>query len=749
VKQKCFAAPFSFVNMPNFIQKIFNRLTSKSVSGIGWMDSSNSDPFAIWASNKRVSPAKAMTVYNGWVYACVRAISEEIANMRWRLFKMDNEEASEIFEHDLLDLLNGVSETQTGYELKYLMGSHLELAGNFYAVMDGVKASKDGKPTGIPKALYPLNPSGVRVVVDRSQFPSRITKFEYTSYGKRYEFDPAEILHLKYPDPSDLHEGIGTAQSIPLWIDADNYAMEFNRRFFINGARIGGVLESDNARTESQLQFIKKSFEAIHKGYDSAYKTLVLPKGTKYTQASESQKDMDFNNLMVMMRDRILAGFRVPRTVLGITDDVNRANAEATNYVFALRTIKPKMQLIVSYLNEFLVPLYGENLFLDFEDPVPENTELKVKEMAASVGVLSPNEQRERYFGYEPIDGADEPLAPVTMQPIGTPDTTPEVNPDTPKKSKRKKHLQTGSGARPSVKYAKAAKMRHSLNKDFTEKMSAAFELFQSQQKEVSQKSIGDLTDKDWAIIYRSFETRIQPYIKLVASAIRKFNRGQKERALKNLERAIKSVKSAKGIDQEVLFNLQNEIGITINFVTPALTDLYDKEGAEASSLVGAPVSTLPRTILDRTIGLMAKSYNETTLDLLKTKLDQGISEGLSISELKDTISQIYEYSDESRAEMVARTEAFRTANLATKEAWSQSGVVTTIKWYTAEDSLVCPLCAPMDGQVISVDENFFNKGDTAQGSDGSTFDITYSDVETPPLHPDCRCYIRPEDLTN
>ncbi len=234
-----------------------------------------------------------------------------------------------------------------------------------------------------------------------------------------------------------------------------------------------------------------------------------------------------------------------------------------------------------------------------------------------------------------------------------------------------------------------------------------------------------------------------------MAAAIRKLNRGQKERVLRNLEGAIKSVKSAKGIDKGALFNLQNEIGITIDFVTPALTDLYDKEGQAAGSLVGFDVATLPRKILDQTISLMAKSYSETTLDLLKNKLDQGISEGQSINDLKNTISQIYEYSDESRAEMVARTEAFRTANLATKEAWNQSGVVTTIKWYTAEDSLVCPLCAPMDGQVISVNDNFFNKGDTAQGSDGSTFDITYSDVETPPLHPDCRCYIRPEDIAN
>ncbi|GIW70333.1 MAG: hypothetical protein KatS3mg101_1080 [Patescibacteria group bacterium] len=77
------------------------------------------------------------------------------------------------------------------------------------------------------------------------------------------------------------------------------------------------------------------------------------------------------------MRDKILAGFRVPKTILGTSEsETNRATAETANYVFAARTIKPKVQMIISYLNEFLVPRYGDNLFIDFVDPVPENREL-------------------------------------------------------------------------------------------------------------------------------------------------------------------------------------------------------------------------------------------------------------------------------------------------------------------------------------------------------------------------------------
>lgn len=724
--------------MPGFFKNLLNGLRGKSAG----VTSIESDPFAVWASNKRVSPAKAMSVYNGWVYACIRAIAEEIANMQWRLFQVQantNGDVEELFDHESLDLLNGVNEFQTGYELKYTIAAHLELTGNFYGYLEGVKSA-----TEKPKAIHPLSPDRITVVRDRSTFPNRITSYRYTDNGKIYEFKPYEILHLKYPDPSDPLEGVGTVQSIGIWIDADTYAMEFNKRFFQNGARIGGILESDNARTDVQLEYIKKSFEAIHKGYDSAYKTLILPKGTKYTQASETQKDMDFPNLSLMMRDRILAGFRVPRTVLGITDDVNRANAEATNYIFALRTIKPKMELIVSYLNEFLMPRYGTDLYLDFEDPVPENTELKIREMQAAGGILSPNESRQRYFGYEPIENGNEVLVPFNVIPLGAPAPAP---------AKQVNRPGAKNGKRPSVRYAKAAKMRQELGKEFTEKTIEAFKALEAKRQEVIKKSITDMTSEDFAVVYTGFKLRVTNYIKLVEIAFKKLNKQQKAKVLSNLPQAIKAIKTMqKGVDKADLFNLDEEVGVTIDLSTPPLTDLYEKESKEAAALLG--ISELDvlanpevKRALDRAIELMARSYNETTLELLKGKLDQGINSGASISELTDLVGQIYEYSDTARAEMIARTESFRIANDATKQTWKESGVVKTIRWYTAEDEAVCPYCAPMDGKIVKIEDNFFNQGDSVQGEDGSKLDITYSDVGSPPLHPDCRCYTRPEEL--
>jgi hypothetical protein len=48
-------------------------------------------------------------------------------------------------------------------------------------------------------------------------------------------------------------------------------------------------------------------------------------------------------------------------------------------------------------------------------------------------------------------------------------------------------------------------------------------------------------------------------------------------------------------------------------------------------------------------------------------------------------------------------------------------------------------MCQAMHWKVISLDENFVNKGDT-----WAWVKIDYSDVDWPPLHPNCRCTLLP-----
>jgi len=697
-------------------------------SGIG-----GADPFILWRRQKKIPAQKAFEVYSGWVYACIRAIAEELANMKFRLFEVKKDGTNEeLFEHELLDILDAVNQFQTGYELKYQTAAHLEVCGNSYWLLDGVKSETD-KPT----AIYVLPPQQVKII--KAPLPEFIKGYKYEFDGTTKIFQTYEILHHKYPDPSDPYEGIGTVQSIAQWIDADNYAMEFNRRFFLNGARLGGFLESESAKTPEQLDYLKKSFEGIYKGVENAYKVAALPTGTKFQEAQQGQKDLDFANLMTMMRDRILAGFRVPRTALGITDDVNRANAEATNYVFALRTIKPKMELLVSYLNEFLVPRYGDNLYLSFEDPVPENMDMKIREMQAATGsqpIISVNEGREEYMGLGPVENGENVMTDFSKVPLGKP--IPKAVGEKPKVKVTGKPSRKKSGA----------KMRKDIAGKIAEQALKEITVFSEKLQETKNKDITKLNDEEYGLVWKAFLTRVTPYEKAQAEAVKKFNKDQKKEVIENLSSAIK----AKDVNEDYLFNLDNSISAVIDLSTPILTELFSKEGKAAAELIGVDdidvLTPEARKALNEAIGLMARKYNETTMDLLKSKLEAGISEGMGLDKLKDVVSEVYDFSDEIRAEQVARTETFRVANSATKEAWKQTGVVKSIKWYTASDERVCPYCESMNGKVIGIDDNFFDKGEEVTGSDGSKFNVDYSDVGAPPLHVSCRCYTRPEEIT-
>lgn len=689
-----------------------------------------SDAITLWASQKRIPFEKAMAVFNGWVYACIRAIAEGIATIDFRLFEIAGDGTeTERFDDELLDILNAANPYQTGNELKYRTAAHLEQTGNAYWLLDGVENESDK-----PIAIYILNPKYVKIKIEDGQ----LVHYEYRTTHKTIEYQPYEIIHFKYPDPDDDVYGIGTVQAIAQWIDADNYASDYNRSFFLNAARPDAILKSDTAVTADQLKFLKKSFEELYKGVQNAHKVVALPKGSDFQAINWNMKDMDFQNLQMVMRDRILAGFRVPKTILGTAEsETNRATADTAKYIFAERTLKPKMNLITLTLNEFFVPRYGENIFLNFTDPVPEDREQERLNFATALGnapYRSVNEVRETE-GLPPIDRGDSVMVPFNFTPLGKPE-----------EKAAKPRLKTAGNGKPSTRYARNAKKRQEIVKEIAEKVSneVAEIIKKAAEVQIKMKHIGELPDDDFEAIYKSFALRVTPYERKLRDSLRDFNAKEKEEVIRNLPQEIKAINPANLVDEAA------SVGALINLASPILLDLFEKEGAAAAELIGSTftLDSNLRDAVERSVELLAQTYEDTTLQLLKEKLEQGLSEGLGIDGLKDLVKEVYEFSDDVRAETVARTEAFRIANEATKESWKQSGVVKTIKWYTASDERVCPYCAPLHGKVISIDENFFEKGDTITGSDGSKLKLDYADVSAGALHANCRCYTRPEEIS-
>lgn len=707
----------------------------------------NTNPFAIWQPETNgVDPRKAMAVYSGWVYGCVRAIAEEIGQAQLKLYKFNKEgKKEEILTHPVLDILDGVNSFQSGYDFRYIVAADLELTGDAFIFLDGVKNENDK-----PQALYVLSPAEIKI--KKGDFRNPIASYIYTppNGGKAVEFQPYQILHLKYPNPLDPSRGMGTVSAIAQWIDSDNYATEYNRLFFLKGAKIGGILETTANMTPEQLKRLKASFEDTYGGLDNSHKVALMPPGIKYTPMGETQKEMDFNAGQSRLRDNILAGFRVPKTILGAAEsETNRATAETANYVFAARTITPKLKMIAAYLNEFFVPRFGEGIYVEFENIIPEDRAQTIAELTATTAgqpVVSVNEAREQYLGLGPVSGdADAVMTDFSKMPLGTPE-----------KSMAPPRLRTNGITPPPAKKDFLRRQGKRAKEDMIADIMKGIMNTVSSQKKSSEDGVEDekvgiaqMTDEEYDVVHKGFVVRVTPYERAMQKAIQELNELQEEEVLGKVEELTKGVKA---ISKGDIFNLADWTQLLINAATPILANLHKREGEAAGELLGRSdinvVTPETKRALDKAIKLMADSYTSTTLDLLKDTLEEGLQQGLSQPKLKNEIKKIYEFSNNSRALQVARTETFRVANGATHDAWKESGVVKTYRWYTAADERVCEFCGPMMKKPpIGINDTFFKKGETIRGRDGGTMNTDYGAVEYPPIHPNCRCYVRPAEI--
>jgi SPP1 gp7 family putative phage head morphogenesis protein len=132
-----------------------------------------------------------------------------------------------------------------------------------------------------------------------------------------------------------------------------------------------------------------------------------------------------------------------------------------------------------------------------------------------------------------------------------------------------------------------------------------------------------------------------------------------------------------------------------------------------------------------------AGDVTNTTYEAVRSQLLAGIAEGEGIPKLRKRIESVFENAGRVRSEMIARSEIIRASNFGAEEAYKQSGVVSGKEWLTAFDERTCDQCAAMNGKIVELGRNYFEKGDEFMG-----LKLDYEDVGYPPLHVKCRCTI-------
>ena len=149
--------------------------------------------------------------------------------------------------------------------------------------------------------------------------------YTYTVNNLTRTFAPSELSFLFF-ETYDGIRGRGLKQLAQESMAADNMAQKYNRKFYQNGARIGGIVEVDTDARKETRDAIRGQFQAF--ANDDAFKVAVLDHGMKYTPIGLNQTDAQYIESRQFSVEEISRFTGIPKHMLQTGKEAYNSNAQ-------------------------------------------------------------------------------------------------------------------------------------------------------------------------------------------------------------------------------------------------------------------------------------------------------------------------------------------------------------------------------------------------------------------------------------
>ncbi len=606
---------------------------------------------------------------SAWVYICVSAIATQASDADFKLFENKKDKQEEITdqEHPILSLFNRINDNSVSSDFYEGTLTSLELQGNayWYIVRDRL---------GIPRAMYFMRPDWTVIVPDTND---GVQGFLYgPDRTKQVAFEKQEVMHIKYFNPTNYYYGHSPITSARIAIESDLYAAGYTRNFFKNSARPDGVLRTEADLSDPEYRKLRKRWGESHQGVDNAYRTAILTGGMDYKLIGINQKDADFIAQMKFMRETILAVLKVPPAIVGIFEYANYANAEMQKKIFWANVLTKKLNKIAEYINaDLILPTWGTKYTVKYDytnvEALKENLDT-IHTRARDdykAGLVTRNEARR-------IIGMDD-----------TPDGDVFVSVPQPTQ---------GKGLILKKKFD--LEKIHILAKNLDQKREGRIKLIREEWQNALSKLFADQKKRFMAEFKRQLQKKDIDWSKVDVQAI--IDKGEYTEEI--------AVESEKYIEKcmDEGFKHAEEIsrtGLVFGINAPEVTNIREN-------------------ILSK----LVSNTNPTTVETLRTAIEQAFIDKLTATELTRHIETIWEGWQGYRAERIARTEAANAFGTSSFLYYKKAGIQHKI-WMTMGDEKVSLTCTINEGQgEIPMDEAF-ESGDYHE-----------------PGHVNCRCSVVP-----
>ena len=298
-----------------------------------------------------------------------------------------------------------------------------KLTGNRYIY--GI-SPENGENKGIYSQLYNLPAHLIEIKSDGMFKP--VSKYTMVYNKNKYDLTADEVLHIADFNPD--YQGNGTHLYGQSPIEAGirvlttaNESVETNLKFLHNQSARGMLTPEDDQLTPTQAQQLKDALRRNYQGSKSANDIMITGKKFSWVNFGLSTSDLQLLESYNASIKDLCNLYGVPVQLLNNTDSTTYDNYRIARKVLFTNAVIPELNKIRDEFNRWLVPLFGENLYFDFDysaipELMPEQQQL-IDNLSKSYWLTS-NEKREA-SGY----GIDEDnpimndyLVPAGMMPI-------------------------------------------------------------------------------------------------------------------------------------------------------------------------------------------------------------------------------------------------------------------------------------------------------------------------------------------
>jgi hypothetical protein len=399
---------------------------------------------------------------------------------------------------------------------------------------------------------------------------------------------------------------------------------------------------------------------------------------------------------------------------------------------------------IVEQINEFLTPLFGLGMWVDFDYLVPADKEFELKEREIGFNKwLTVNEIR-RDVGRPELVGGDVLYGSLLSVPqIGVGGTK------SAKVSQYEMKLDKPNLGVPNIK-AKRLRLKikardfrlKQYGVDIADRFEAKFnqlsiknkvltlkvvDVKKKEQKSVKQLNLSSDQKLEWW--YKTIESKRKLDGQWKSKMLGLFEK-QGAKILENLANsdAFKGVKmkATKQKIDELMFDYDEEVKTTISIIKPEYYNSLIAGASLASDLIGeqtVDILSIPECV--KWLNTVADKYGEGMVETTRSELSRifevALNEGQSNYQVQQQIQGYFENIAPYRAEMISRTESARSLTASQGFVWDTYGF-KKVEWYA--EPTACETCQGLSLDDWSVD----------QAKSGT---IEYS-------HPNCECRFLP-----